>query len=138
MNLKISLCLAGLLAFGLSYLPMLPSVAQSVSKSGERAERLANKLNLTEDQKAQMKQIKESTRTRIEAILTAEQKAQLQTAKQQGQRKREAFKSINLTEAQKEQIRGIRQETQQQMEAVLTPEQRQTLAQMRQERQQRR
>lgn len=146
MNVKRFLLLPGALAIALSYAaPMLPVVAQSPTPSaaGQYQKRGVN-LNLTADQKAQLKQIRESTRTKIEAILTPEQKAQLAAAKQQrqqgqrGQKARGMWASLNLTADQKAQIKSIRQDAKQQMDAVLTAEQRQQLEQARQQRQQRR
>ena len=132
-----TLCwLPGAIALLLAASPMIPSftqtaVAQSVNQPqrGTRFERL----NLTDAQKAQMRQIRESTRQQIEAILTPEQKAQMATARQQRQRP-----NLNLTDEQKARIRTIRQNAQSQIEAMLTPEQKQQLQQLRQERQQRR
>ncbi len=120
-------------------------------------------LNLTSDQKTQMRQIRESTRTQIEGILTQEQKNQLNAAREQmrarrqqggqagqpgqpgqpgqrGQRgqRGEMWSSLNLTPEQKAQMQRVREESKQRMEAVLTPEQRQQMQQMRQNRQTRR
>lgn len=112
-------------------------------------------LNLTPDQQAQMRQIRESTRTQIENILTPEQRNQWNAAMEQmrasrgqrGQRGQGAqgaqgaqlgqmFSSLNLTPEQKAQIQRISQESKQKMEAILTPEQRQQMQQMRQNRRQ--
>jgi protein CpxP len=106
------------------------------------------RLNLTEAQKAQMQTIQTNTRNQIEAILTPEQKAQLQAAKEarqtqrqagqgqrqarQGQRPQKGFANLNLTEQQKTQMRQIHQTSREQMLAVLTPQQRQQLEEMRQ------
>ena len=94
------------------------------------------RLNLTEAQKAQMQTIKNNTRAQIEGILTAEQRATLQAAKDapRGQRGQRGWANLNLTEQQKTQMREIRQASQQQMLAVLTPEQRQQMEEMRQNR----
>ncbi len=89
-------------------------------------------LNLTDAQKAQMRQVRESAKQRMGAILTGEQQAQLQAARQQRQRP-----NLNLTEAQKAQMKAVREDTQRQIEAILTPEQRQKLQEMRQQRGQR-
>ncbi|MBD2185032.1 Spy/CpxP family protein refolding chaperone [Planktothrix sp. FACHB-1355] len=87
---------------------------------------------LTDAQKDQLRQIHESTRQQMDAILTAEQREQMRTAREQRQRP-----SINLTEDQKTRMRTIREDAKKRMEAVLTPEQRQQLEQMRQQRPQR-
>ncbi len=97
-----------------------------------RGGRAWQELNLTDAQKAQMKQVRESAKQRMDTILTSEQKAQLQAARQQRQRP-----NLNLTEAQKAQMKAVREDTQRQIEAILTPEQRQKLQEIKQQRGQR-
>ncbi|MBW4690509.1 MAG: hypothetical protein KME27_01945 [Lyngbya sp. HA4199-MV5] len=148
MNLKRFLLLPGALALALSLVtPMLPVGAQSPAPAADQYQKRGVNLNLTDEQKAQLKQIRESTRSQIDAVLTPEQKAQLAAAKQQrqegqpGQRAKKArgvWASLNLTADQKTKIQAIRQDAKQQMDTVLTPEQRQQLEQARQQRQQRR
>ncbi|MEH2144218.1 Spy/CpxP family protein refolding chaperone [Nostoc sp.] len=111
-------------------------------------------LNLTDAQKTQIQAIRRDSRTKMEAVLTPEQKAKLEAAKQarraewqarkaQGQtgqqqpgqhhgRGKGDFADLNLSEAQKTQIRQIRESEKQQIQAVLTPEQRQKIEQFRQ------
>ncbi|MBN3926600.1 P pilus assembly/Cpx signaling pathway, periplasmic inhibitor/zinc-resistance associated protein [Nostoc sp. NMS4] len=113
-------------------------------------------LGLTDTQNAQIETIRRDSRTKFEAVLTPEQKAKLEAAKQarraewqarkaQGQtgegqrqpgehhgRKKGDFGDLNLSEAQKTQMRQIRESEKQQIQAVLTPEQRQKLEQFRQ------
>ncbi|MBW4472364.1 MAG: hypothetical protein KME45_18620 [Stenomitos rutilans HA7619-LM2] len=148
MNVKRFLLLPGALALALSFVaPMLPVGAQSPSPSAGQYQKRGVNLNLTAEQKAQLKQIRESTRSQIDAVLTPEQKAQIAAAKQQrqagqpGQRVKKArgvWASLNLSADQKAKIQAIRQDAKQQRDAVLTPEQRQQLEQARQQRQQRR
>lgn len=94
-------------------------------------------LNLTEAQKAQMKTIRESAKARSQAVLTAEQRAIMEQARQSGDRKG-VRKSLNLTDAQKQQMKAIAEDTKAQMKNVLTPAQQQQLEQMKQQRQARR
>ncbi|MEH1772349.1 Spy/CpxP family protein refolding chaperone [Nostoc sp.] len=113
-------------------------------------------LNLTDAQKSQIQAIRRDSRTKFEAVLTPEQKAKLEAAKQARQAERQArkaqgqtgqgqrqpgqhhggrkgnFADLNLTEAQKTQMRQIRESEKQQIQAVFTPEQRQKLEQFRQ------
>jgi periplasmic protein CpxP/Spy len=114
--------------------------------------RMAQGLNLTATQKAQMKVIQDRTRTQIDAVLTPAQKAQAAAAKkarvdarktgvrQEGIRKEGdrkgggMYKSLNLTDAQKAQIKTIMAASRKEIEALLTPEQK---AQMQQKIQQR-
>ncbi|MBD2183312.1 hypothetical protein H6S82_20160 [Planktothrix sp. FACHB-1355] len=112
-------------------------------------------LNLTPEQQAQMRQIRQSTRTQIENILTPEQRNQWNAAMEQmrtnrgqrGQRGQsgqgdrgsqlgQMLSALNLTPEQKAQIQRISQESKQKMDAILTPEQRQQMQQMRQNRRQ--
>lgn len=160
MKKKLSLLVPGAIALILSATPILPSRAQSpgpipgtrTEKPGPRQGKWGADLNLTEAQKAQMKQIRESTRAQIEAVLTEEQKAQLQSARQQrqanrqqgqtarqpGQKRGGMFANLNLSEEQRTRIRSIREESRRQMDAVLTAEQRQMLQEKRQQMRQRR
>lgn len=125
-----------------------PSEQQLILAQGK-----GNRLNLTDAQKTQMRQIREATRAQIENVLTQEQKDKLraameqrrqqrgqQQAQQQGQRgqRGQVWSSLNLTADQQAQIKRIREESRQKMQAVLTPEQQQQMQQMRQERQNRR
>ncbi|UBF28020.1 hypothetical protein K9N68_09050 [Kovacikia minuta CCNUW1] len=164
---KLSLLLPGAIAIVLSAAPLLPVFSQSTpAPEAPQVQKNRNKLNLTEDQKARMKQVRESTRAQIEAVLTDEQKAQLQTLKEQrrarwqqrqaarqagqttgqpeqsarqpGQRGKGMWAALNLTEEQKNKIKAIREDSRKQMAAILTPEQLQQMQQMRQQRQQRR
>lgn len=91
------------------------------------------RLGLTQEQKAKISEIRQNTRSQIEAVLTPQQLEQLKTAMQDSrQSKRQAFSTLNLTQEQKTQMRQIRQSAKSQYEAVLTPEQRQQLQQSRQ------
>ncbi|MGI0483968.1 hypothetical protein ACN4EK_00955 [Pantanalinema rosaneae CENA516] len=165
--------MAGAVAIALAIGSAIPVGAQSTTpntpnNSTERPQRpKPNVLNLTSQQQEQMKQIMESSRTQIDAILTAEQKAQLQAAKanrpnfrpdgngsrpnltaeqkaqlraNRGDRRGPGggFASLNLTAEQKAQIDAVMQSTKAQMDAVLTPEQRQQKQQFEQQYQQRR
>lgn len=98
------------------------------------------RLGLTDAQKNQIKDIHRNSRAQMEAILTPEQKQQLEAAKQarqgqprqqtgQGQRPKKGFASLNLTEEQKTKMREIRESEKNQIQAILTPEQQQQLKQ---------
>jgi protein CpxP len=130
--MKKVLILSTLLCLALPFSFISPAFSQSSPAPEQRREHLTEKLNLTESQKAQWQEIKRSSRERVEAILTPEQKAQAREQKTQGRGKN--WRSLNLTDAQKEQIRAIKQETNQQIQAMLTPEQQQILAQMKKNR----
>lgn len=103
------------------------------------------RLGLSEEQKTQIQQIRQNTRTQIEGILTLEQRQQLEAAKQQrqnqpeqGQRPKRGFASLNLTEEQKTRMREIKESEKNQIKGILTTEQRQQLEQFEQNRRSRR
>jgi Spy/CpxP family protein refolding chaperone len=138
---KLSWLIPGTLAIAVAVAPLFPVAAQMPPEPAVFAQK-RDKLNLSDAQKQQMQQLRQETRAQIEAVLTPEQKAQLQTLKEQGQnqrqRRRDVLSSLNLTPEQQERIRAIRQEAKQKMDAILTPEQKQQLEQRRQMWQQRR
>ncbi len=93
----------------------------------------ANKpdLNLTEAQKQQMQSLKESTRTKINAVLTDAQRTQLEAAIKSGTKPRQAMRSLNLSADQKTRVRAIKEAVKIQKQALLTPEQKQKLQESR-------
>lgn len=160
---------AGTLVVVLSLAAAFPAFSQSTPQPtpNQRREKMGrpNFLNLTPEQQAQMQQIREAERTAIENILTAEQKAQLQSDRQNRRPpQRDAqrgtprngenrgprplagnpglppgpFAALNLTAEQKSQIAAVMQSSRQQMDALLTAEQRQQMQQHLQQHQQRR
>jgi periplasmic protein CpxP/Spy len=138
MTMKFSLLLPGVLTVMMAATPVLPifteaAMAAPIRLAGQRGGGMMQKLNLTEAQKAQMKTIRESQRAKMDALLTGEQRAELQQARQERRKP-----NLNMTESQKAQMKAIRQETKAQMDALLTAEQKQQLEQLRQERQQNR
>ena len=91
-----------------------------------------NNLNLTPEQKTKMQQLRASTQSQIDAVLTDEQRQKLAQVKAQRpakarQDRRQAmgdtWKSLNLTTEQQARIKTIRQSSKQQLNAILTPEQ---------------
>jgi len=148
MKRKILSIIAGAIALTATVTPLLVK-AQSSAPSNQpgvespkkhRGQRGAWKnLNLTQDQKDRMKQIRTDTRTKIEAVLTDEQRQKLQDAKanrgqrqhgqrQNGQRPQGGpFASLNLSDDQKAQIKQIMESSKQDIQAVLTPEQQQKI-----------
>ena len=136
MNIKALLLIPGAIALSLAALPMMPVSAQMQgAPMPTEMPRGMNRLNLTDAQKAQMKQLREETKARIEAILTPEQRAQMQSAQPGpggGKKRGGQWKNMNLTEAQKQQMQQIREETKQKMEAILTPEQKAMMQEKRQ------
>jgi len=124
---KLSLLLPGAIALLLSATPVLVAHAQSTAPTAPTGQRMQkqNRLNLTSDQKAKLKTIRENTRQQIEGVLTSEQRAKLQADRgQPGMKRGQDLKSLNLTDDQKARIKAIRQASRTQMDSVLTPEQR--------------
>lgn len=108
-------------------------------------EGLPNKtrLNLTDEQRTQMRQIREETRSQMDSVLTAEQREKLKAAVGQGQGQgrrnmRDVMSQLNLTQEQKDRIKQIQESSRQRMQSIFTPEQMQQMQQMRQNRQNRR
>ncbi|MFB2896241.1 hypothetical protein ACE1CI_25300 [Aerosakkonemataceae cyanobacterium BLCC-F50] len=152
--------LVGTIALSVSIASALPAYSQSANPNTPPAGmrmRPPNFLNLTAEQETKMEQIRQNTRSRIDAILTAEQKAQLQRDRENrkppagagnqmpppppgenGGNLPAPFASLNLTTEQRTQIEAVMRSSREQMDAVLTPEQRQQLQQFRQQQQQRR
>ncbi|MBM0742755.1 hypothetical protein JOY44_14255 [Phormidium sp. CLA17] len=120
MNIKHILLLPGVLALTLAAVPFMPASAQ-----GQTAPNQANppkwgmnRLNLTDSQKTQMQQIRQNTKSEINAYLQSQG-----ITVPQGQNPREAMRSLNLSEAQKAQLKAIYQKGKQQVQAILTTEQ---------------
>jgi len=134
MNLKPALLLPGAIALLLSATTIMPAIAQVQPTQAPQVQQQKVKLNLTAEQKTKLKAIRESTRSQIDAILTADQRAKLNAGRQQRQKNRELMASLNLSPEQKEKIKAIRQDAKRQMDEVLTPEQRQQLEQNRRQR----
>ncbi len=131
--------LAGAIALTLTAIPFAAQaqfnssepivVAQRQKRGGWK-----NKLNLSEEQKAKMQEIKQNARTEMEKILTREQLDKLEAAKASGQKKRGVWRTLNLTEDQKAQIKKIRENKKAQFQAILTDEQKAQMQEMRQNR----
>lgn len=133
---KILFLLPGAMALILSATPMLAVNAQESAPApmGERMQN-KNRLNLTADQKAKMKAMRENTRAQIDSVLTAEQRTQLQSEKGQSMKRGKGMRSLNLSADQKARIKTIMEASRRDREAILTPAQ---LEQMRQFQSQRR
>lgn len=154
MKIKTLSLIAGTLAIALTTTPFTAQAQTETNQPRPRREMMEKgpfrRLNLTDAQKAQIKQIHESTRTKIEAVLTPEQKTKLEAAKAEMKARHQArknsnqkwegrdrdkeniFESLNLTDAQKKEIKAIRESAKTQMETVLTPEQKAKMEQFKQ------
>jgi len=136
MQLKLIPLLAGAIALTVSTTVPVTAQAQPTQQQPGQAQKGVYKgIELTEQQKAQMKTIRQNTRTQIEGILTPDQRAQYQAAIGSGQKRRSAYADMNLSQQQQSQIREIMQSSKTQMEAVLTSAQRQQLQTIREQKQ---
>ena len=137
MQLKFMPMLVGAIALTVATTPLAvkaePALRSPLAQAQAQEPHGFQRLGLTQEQKTKMAQIRQNTRSQIEAILTPQQREQFQAAMQDSRpNKRQAFAALNLTPEQKAQMRQIRQSAKSQFEAVLTPEQRQQLQQSRQ------
>ncbi|MBW4475591.1 MAG: P pilus assembly/Cpx signaling pathway, periplasmic inhibitor/zinc-resistance associated protein [Tolypothrix brevis GSE-NOS-MK-07-07A] len=152
MKLKNLSLIAGAIALTLSATPFVVN-AQPISQTATEVKPPHNspfeQLGLTDAQKTQIKEIRRNSRTQMEAILTPEQKQQLEAAKQarqdqprqersQGERPKKGFASLNLTPEQKTKMREIKESEKNQIQAILTPEQQQQLKEFQDNRRSRR
>lgn len=165
MNLKVFPFFAGAMALSMAF--ALPACSQTTNPAAppqRNQMRPPNFLNLTADQQTRFEQIRQNERSQIGAILTADQKAQLQRDYPKGElrsnrqnrgtpprpdqgtpstgqdrgRPRLPFASLNLTAEQRSRIEAVQRTAREQMDAILTPEQRQQMQQHMQQHQQRR
>ena len=113
----------------------IPRSSAQAQQSGIPDPLTPSDLKLTGEQKTKIKAIQENYRSKIENILTNEQKNQLKTAREQGKDPRMVMQSLNLTDNQKQQLRTLRQSQRQEIDSVLTDEQKQQLQEMRHKRQ---
>jgi Spy/CpxP family protein refolding chaperone len=89
-----------------------------------------NHLNLTSAQQAKMAQLRATTRSQIEAVMTPEQRQKLSQLQAQRQASRASGKGMmNLTADQKARLKAIRESSQSQFKAILTPAQQAQLTQ---------
>ncbi len=126
MNLKLALLLAGAMTLIITSVPM---VADAQANSLTQTFPALAGINLTSQQQNQINQLRQSTRSQVESILTPPQRDQLKTAIDQGNTLRDAIAEISLSLGQKRQLRDVFQSVQQQMATILTPEQQQQLRQ---------
>ncbi len=133
----------GAIVLTLAISPGLPAFSQSttpMSPHQDSQKRPPNFLNLSPEQQAQIEEIHQNTRSQLDTILTADQRAQLQREApppegRQGMG-RPPFDSLNLTAEQRSQLEAVFRSTKEQLDAVLTPEQRQQVQQHQQQHQQ--
>lgn len=133
MKLKLVPALAGALALTVVAAPL--AVQAEPKQSNQPAQPQVQTptkpvgVELTQQQKSQMNEIRRDTRARIEKLLTPQQQEQFKAALQSRQGGQAAFAAMKLSPEQQTQLQGILQSAQSRAEAILTPEQRQQLQQ---------
>ncbi|MFQ3616578.1 MAG: hypothetical protein SNJ57_07330 [Cyanobacteriota bacterium] len=96
---------AGIVA-GMMAIAPLAAIANPPGGMGGPRSGPLERLNLTDAQRQQLQAIRENSRRQIEAVLTAEQRQQLETRRAEMERRREEF--ANLTPEQRQQLRRDR------------------------------
>ncbi len=90
---------------------------RTLTSQGQRRQEVIQQLNLSEEQKTQMREIMQSLRQQVANILPEEQLEQFR------QRVVAQLENLNLTPEQKTQWEEIRAQTKAQIQNILTPEQ---------------
>ncbi|MEL7143770.1 MAG: hypothetical protein AAFY33_04680 [Cyanobacteria bacterium J06643_4] len=124
----------GLAAFALLAAPVgltQSAHAQEGNRSGDRLERMAEELNLSDAQRSDIEAIFQNSRAQMQSVLTAEQQTILENSEHRGRR---AFRELDLSEDQRTELRSIREASQEQVSSVLTAEQREQLEALREQR----
>ncbi len=132
--MKIKFLLPGLLALVVAGAPLLTAPAvlakQPASAAGQKKPTMAERLNLSADQKTKIQKIRQETQKQIEAVLNKEQKEQYVKARKT-MRPGAALKTLNLSKDQNTKLKGILASAKNQIAGVLTKEQKETLKQSR-------
>ena len=115
MNKKALLLLPGTIALMFAASPLLPGAVKPAMADGAYGHGQMER-NLTDAQKSQIRQYRQSERQQINAILTPDQQAAMQQARQNHTRP-----NLNLSADQKAQIKAIRQQTEANIKAVVNP-----------------
>jgi Spy/CpxP family protein refolding chaperone len=128
MKFKLSALIAGIAAIAITAAPTVVQAEPNNSRMN------GAELNLTTEQKAQLQQIGQETRSQMESVLTPQQREQLKANASQAPRtgnRQAATAQLNLSDEQISKIQQIRKSSEERMQAVLTPEQLQKIRQFR-------
>jgi len=126
MQLKLISMLAGAVVL---VAPLTTMIAHAQSNAPNQQFPILSGIELTQEQKTQLAQLRQETRASIEKILTQEQRNQFITALEQGQDFKSAIAAMNLSPEQKTQLRSVFQSAQAKFANTITPEQRRQLFQ---------
>ena len=141
MKIKTLSLIAGVFAISLTAIPLAAKanttrqtplqIAQTSPHHGRGG--LFSRLGLTDQQKADIKQIRQQTRSQRQNIITSEQEQAFKTAMQNHQGFKAAIQAMNLSDQQKSDLKQLMQSNREQIKAVLTPEQQTQLEQLHQQ-----
>jgi hypothetical protein len=105
MNRYLKMVLPGIAAIALVGTPLMVQAQQTTpnSQQRERRQEMRQKLNLSEDQKKTMQQIRNETKAKIRGVLDQDQLAKFDAAQQQNPKnKKGLLRSLNLRSDQQE------------------------------------
>jgi periplasmic protein CpxP/Spy len=115
----------GVFVFAIATTP-LSLQAQPPNQASQDFPALAG-IDLTPQQRDQLGQIRQDSRTQIGSILTPEQKNQLQASPPKGNDFKSALSGLNLSPEQKNKLKEVEQSAREKVKALLTPEQKQKI-----------
>jgi periplasmic protein CpxP/Spy len=92
-------------------------------KMEQKLQKMTQELNLTPTQVDQIRTLRTNTRTQMDGVLSADQKAKLKAAMQAKKGYKVAMQEASVTEAQRTQMKQIRKDSKAAMEKILTPDQ---------------
>ncbi len=126
LGLSLALALALPTSPVLANKPAAPAPSQR-PQAAPNVQKLIAELKLTEPQKAALLKAAQDRRTKVQGILTADQKKTIATARKAGQSPQAVMQSINLSTQQKTQLQQLAQAHRQQVQSILTDAQRKLL-----------
>ena len=98
--------------------------AATPEKMEQRLQRMAQELSLTPAQVDQIRTLRSTTRTKMDGVLSTDQKTIIKAALAEKKGYKAAMQAANVTEAQRAQKKQIWQDSKTAMDQILTPEQR--------------
>ncbi len=118
--------LAAVIGVAMVALPLMVNRAQAEPMS---LAPILSGLQLTQQQQAQVTQLRSQTRQQVESILNPAQREQLKTITAQGQQLQQAIATLNLSVEQKAQLRQVMQSARTDFSTMLTLQQKQKIQQ---------
>jgi Spy/CpxP family protein refolding chaperone len=106
--------------------PAAPAASQR-PQAAPNAQKLMAELKLTDKQKTDLLKADQERRSKIQELLTPEQRKAIAAGRQAGQSLQTVMQTIKLTAQQKTQLQQIAQTHRQKVQSILTPEQRKLL-----------